>query len=58
MKQPADYPTQPTCETCGSYSSQLEEGMCKWCRSHYNLIPNVAPGFFKRTIRKLKSKFK
>lgn len=25
------------CETCGQWDSELQEGMCQWCRQQYGL---------------------
>lgn len=34
----------PTCDTCGRWSSDLVQGMCDFCRTHYHAEPAAAHG--------------
>lgn len=29
------------CETCGQWDSELQEGMCQWCRQQHGLAEGV-----------------
>lgn len=60
MKPPKDYPetiASYTCETCGTYDSNLKQGMCSWCHCHFNVVP-YRPSLFTRFINFFKRLFK
>lgn len=61
MEQPpVDYVVSPgknNCDTCGSYDSNLKEGMCAWCHSHFT-VSQFKPSIFRRIKYRILKFFK